>query len=286
MNRAPISVGIPTFGRGLRLAETLERVLDCDPGPAEIIVHVDEANGQLERELIARFPEIRILSSPNRVGPGGGRNRCIRAAKQPLFASFDDDSWPVDRDYFAELQSLFAQHPPAAVLAATVYHPYQVQPERCGQVKLAADYTGCGYAIRVEAYKQTTGHIDRACPYGIEEIDIAMQLHALDWKILECGSLRVFHATQLSHHSSADIVAGAVQNVALQAFLRYPVTLWPRALLQVTNKVADMIKRRRFAGLGEGLCGIPATLRHYSSFRRELPAAKIRSFLRSRPKLA
>lgn len=285
MKPASVTVGIPTFGRGLRLVETIKRLYNCDPAPAEVIVHVDRSSGELDRELQTLFPCVRILSSPNSVGPGGGRHRCLRAATQPFFASFDDDSWPVDRDFFAEVESLFGGHPDAAVLAASIYYPHQLQAERGQGVKIVTDYTGCGYAIRVDAYHQTTGHIDRTCPYGIEEVDIAMQLHALEWTIVQCETLRVLHATELSHHSKADIVAGTVQNVALRAFLRYPLPLWPRALLQLGNMVAGMIKRRRFAGLGQGLWGIPATLSHYASCRRQIPASKIRSYLRARPRL-
>src|SRR5579864_1224938 len=130
MKCAPVSVGIPTFARGRCVFETLERLVACDPPPAEIIVHVDRSNGELERELTARFPTVRTLSSPHRVGPGGGRHRCIQAASQPLFASFDDDSWPVDLDFFAEVAALFAEHPQIAVLTASIYQRNEVQPER------------------------------------------------------------------------------------------------------------------------------------------------------------
>jgi GT2 family glycosyltransferase len=284
MTKAPITVGIPTFGRGMRLQETLEHLAVCRPSPAEIIVHVDQSNGRLERELTRRFPAVIVLSSRQCVGPGGGRHRCILAATQPFFASFDDDSWPVDHDFFADLMVLFEHHPRAAVLAASIYHQREPQPDRTTDVNITTDYIGCGYAIRTDAYRQTTGHIDRTCPYGIEEVDVAMQLHAIGWTILHSRRLRVFHDTQLSHHQRADVIAGTVQNVALRAFLRYPVSLWPRALFQLANIVLFMIKHRRFDGLGSGLWGIPSTLSRYASQRRRIPAAKLRSYFNARPK--
>ena len=285
MKAAPVSVGIPTYARGLRVLKVLEHLAGCDPQPAEIIVHVDQSDGQLERELTNCFPSVRVCSSPGRIGPGGGRHRCLQAAAQPYFASFDDDSWPLDRDFFAEVVTLFERHPRAAVLAALVYFPDEAQPEREAGVATATDFAGCGCAVRVEAYRQTAGYIDRPWAYGIEEADLAMQLYALEWMILRCRGLRVFHDTHLSHHASAEVVASTVQNVALRAFLRYPVSLWPRALLQLGNVVYDMVRRRRFAGLGRGLWGIPATLFQYVPFRGQLPAGKIRSYLRDRRKL-
>jgi GT2 family glycosyltransferase len=181
--------------------------------------------------------------------------------------------------------ALFEIHPRAAVLAASIYHPHESQPDRTDEVKVVTDYAGCGYAIRADAYHQTTGHIDRAFCYGIEEVDLAMQLHAIDWTILQCSGLRVYHDTQLTHHSRPDIVASTLQNVALRAFLRYPIRMWPRGLFQLGNMVSFMIKSRRFDGLGRGLWGIPSTLMDYASQRRQLPTSKIRSYLNARPKL-
>lgn len=284
MKPAPVTVGVPTFGRGLRVVETLARLAQCDPPPVEMIVHVDRSDGELERELAVRFPTVRLLSSLESVGPGGGRHRCLQACTQPFFASFDDDSWPIDSDFFAQVTALFNSHPQAAVLAAAIYFPGEIVQERAPEVKIVSDYTGCGYAVRADAYRQTAGHIDRPCAYGVEEVDLAMQLHALEWTILQCRSLRVFHDTQFSHHSSAEVVASTVQNVALRAYLRYPVQLWPRAVLQLCNIVWFALKQRRFAGLGRGLWGIPAALRHHASCRQQLPADKIRSYLNARTK--
>src|ERR1039458_6891032 len=167
MKPAPVSVGIPTYARGLRVLKVLEHLAGCDPQPAEIIVHVDQSDGQLERELTNCFPSVRVCSSPRRIGPGGGRHRCLQAAAQPYFASFDDDSWPLDRDFFAEVVTLFERHPRAAGLAALVYFPDEAQPEREAGVATATDFAGCGCAVRVEAYRQTAGYIDRPWAYGI-----------------------------------------------------------------------------------------------------------------------
>lgn len=284
MNVAPVSVGIPTYGRGVRVLETVEHILQCDPQPAEIIVHVDQSTGQLEHELLARFPSLRVLSSRNRVGPGGGRHRCLLVAAQQLFASFDDDSWPLHRDYFAEVIKIFALYPRVAVLAASIHSVSSLVEAPKSAVKPAIDYIGCGYAIRVDAYHQTSGHIDRYCPYGFEESDIALQLHALGWSILQCCGIRVFHDTRYAHHRRPEIVAGVIQNAALLPFLRYPKRLWPRAVLQVGNTVAFMIKQRRFTGLMDGILGIPATLVQYAQCRGQLPAKKILSYLNARPR--
>src|SRR5688572_8601662 len=86
-----------------RIDETLNtlRLLHaCDPRPAEILVHVDGAQRECAARIATAFPAARIIVSDTRVGPGGGRNKMIAAATHDIVSSFDDDSYPVDRDYF------------------------------------------------------------------------------------------------------------------------------------------------------------------------------------------
>ncbi len=64
-----------------------------------------------------------MVHQPTRQGPGGGRNLLIGEAKSPLIASFDDDSWPVDADFFSLAEIVFASHPEAAILDGQVVIP-------------------------------------------------------------------------------------------------------------------------------------------------------------------
>ena len=96
----PVTVIIPTYNRGVAVISVLEKIQECDPKPAEMWVHVDSADGILEGELTRRFPNVGVLTSAGRLGPGGGRHRCLLACKSPYAVSFDDDSYPVDADFF------------------------------------------------------------------------------------------------------------------------------------------------------------------------------------------
>src|SRR3974377_1485212 len=97
-NVAPVAVIIPTYNRGFAVLSVLDRIQACDPKPSEIWVHVDLGDGALERVLNQKFPKIGVLSSSVRLGPGGGRHRCLLACNTPYAVSFDDDSYPVDSD--------------------------------------------------------------------------------------------------------------------------------------------------------------------------------------------
>ncbi len=256
--RAPVAVVIPTYARGVRVLETLRKIADCSPQPAEIWIHVDCSDGTIETKILAEFPEVKILSSTIRLGPGGGRHRLLTACQSPYAASFDDDSFPVDVDFFAKTAELFACHPRAAVLGAAIWHPHQPERPRTNRCATVSSYTGCGHAIRLAAYKEMRGYLPRPVPYGLEETDLALQLFAKRWEIIDSDELRVFHDTGLEHHATAEIVSGTVANVALYAFLNYPLRAWPYALLQLGNTVAFSLRHQRRRGIISGLLQGPA----------------------------
>src|SRR5262249_51045032 len=97
------------------------KIQKCDPKPAEIWIHIDQADGTLEGVLHENFPDIRVLTSPIRMGPGGGRHRCLLACTTPYAVSFDDDSYPIDADFFAKAERLFTEHSQVAVFGASIW---------------------------------------------------------------------------------------------------------------------------------------------------------------------
>src|SRR5947207_656584 len=147
---APITVIIPTYNRGMAIISVLEKLQVCDPGPAAILVHIDLNDGLLESELKRRFPDVVILTSPIRRGPGGGRHRCLLGCNTPYAVSLDDDSYPVDADFFAVVERLFRENPQVAIFEANVWHRQEpIKPRAFGLISIPT-YIGCGYAIRVE----------------------------------------------------------------------------------------------------------------------------------------
>lgn len=278
----PVTVGIPTYSRGERVLEPISRLMACVPPPAEIIVHVDASDGNLEAKLATTHPQVRVISNASRVGPGGGRHRCLHAASHEIFASFDDDSWPVDSDYFARLVKHIQHSPDTACFAAVIAQKDEVMPPLVEATTAATDFTGCGYALRTSVYRRLPGFVDRPTAYGLEERDLALQLHASGQRVLRCLDLRVFHDTTFAHHDRQDIVTATIQNAALLTWLRYPVSLWPYGALQFANVLWFMLRKGRFAGIIAGLLGTPVCLWRYRLMRHPLKASGIRSYLQER----
>lgn len=250
----------------------------------EVWVHLDQVDGEVERGLWDRFPQVRVLASPDRIGPGAGRHRCLLACSAPYAASFDDDSFPMDRDFFGEVARLFAAHPEVAVFGAAIWHREEREIQRGQLVVPAHDFVGCGHAVRVEAYRSVRGYLARPVAYGMEERDLALQFLVTSWEIRQASSLRVFHDTDRSHHDSAEITAGTISNAALLAFLHYPAIAWGWGALQMANAVRFAVARRRFRGILSGLARAPIDCYRHREYRRPVPLSKLALLRRRGPR--
>lgn len=275
--RENFSVVIPTFERIKTLHKCLLFLLKTSPLPKEILVHIDSGDSATEN-LLESFvsDKIRWITSQTRQGPGGGRNRLIQEAKSPLIASFDDDSWPLDPNYFQIATEIFAAHPQAAVLSAQEIRPKTTPPDPNGPIQPVSCFQNCACLIRRDAFLQTRGYLPLRYAYGMEEADVALQLLDLGWQILDVPQLRVFHDTELSHHASPAINAAHITNTALRAYLRYPPSHWPLGIAQVLNRVKyAAFSARRYDGILQGLAEIPPTIWKYRKQRNPVKASTL-----------
>jgi GT2 family glycosyltransferase len=278
----PVAVLIPTYNRGSAVLSVLEKIQNCEPQPMEIWVHVDHADGALESELHRRFPRVGVLTSKPRLGPGGGRHRCLLACKAPYAVSFDDDSYPVDHDFFRCVEQLFIQHPNAAIFAGSIWHRDEPEKPRIKSLSLSPSYIASGFAVRLAAYHATRGLLSRPVGYGMEETDLSLQLFASGWDIYQTRELRVFHDTDLGHHQTPEINAGVIANVALFVFLHFPVARWGWGLLQVGNRIVYSVRMGRFRGISSGLLRIPLDCYRHRRYRKVVPWPVLKRFLEFR----
>jgi GT2 family glycosyltransferase len=279
---APISVVIATCNRPHQLLATLGRILECVPQPTEVIVHVDANDTASVSALEQAFPKVRVLLSSMRVGPGGGRNRLVAETSQPIVASFDDDSYPLDCDYFARLEKLFAAFPKAGVVAAAISHQgEEVQPHeaRCEWV---SDFVGCGCGYRRVAFSQTSGYVPLAPAYGMEEVDLSLRLHGLGWGILRSPWLRVRHDTSRQHHEDPAITAATIANLFLLTYLRYPPSRWWIGFGQAAKRVGWLLRHGRRRGILAGFGLVLPLIRKYRNYRSTVPTRVLQSYLRLR----
>lgn len=263
---------------------TLQKIKACDPQPDEIIVHVDANQTQCEAAILDAFPDVKIIRSEDCIGPGGGRNKLITAAGNEFIASFDDDSYPIDVDYFARVLALFERFPAASILCAAVYHQGQAIEPDMQVAEWVSDFAGGGCIYRRKAFQATGGYVPLPVAYGMEEVDLALRLHAQGDRILRTPWLRVFHDTDLKRHAHPDVTAGSIANLALLTYLRYPPSLWVVGIAQCCKRIWWLVKNGRWRGIMTGLLRIPGHLIQYRRYRRFLSTDAIKSYLALRRK--
>lgn len=280
----PVTVIIPTRRRHTDLKTTLNRVLSCHPRPDEILIHVDYGDDQTESFLEQGGFPVRVLKAEQRMGPGGGRHRLLHEARHEIVASFDDDSYPLDTDYFARLLHLSATYPQAAMFSSQVFFRGDPIRPSTNSVSVVVSFIGCGCAYRRSVYQSLRGYLPLPVAYGAEEKDLSLQLFAAEKQIVSADALRVYHDTGLVHHAQAEIVAGTIANTALIAYLHYPATFLPRAILQIANSVFYAVWHGRYRGIVTGLMLIPQQIIRYRLYRQRVPRKKLEQYMRMRRK--
>jgi GT2 family glycosyltransferase len=274
-----IAAIVTAYERTEQTLSTLRVIQSCEPGPAEILVHVDGNRVQCAEAIRDAFPEVRVLLSRERVGPGGGRNKLVAAAKSDLVASFDDDSYPIDSDYFDRAVQLFHKQTDAAVICAALYHRGETIALDARDAQWTADFSGGACIYRRDVFLAAGGYVPLPIAYGMEEVDLALRLHSRGARVLTSSWLRVFHDTDLQRHGDLQVTAGSVANVALLAYLRYPVSLWLVGVGQCVKRVLWLLRHRRWRGICTGVAMIPAHLRANRQYRMPVRHEAVRSYL-------
>jgi GT2 family glycosyltransferase len=282
--RIAISAIVPACQRVRELRETLHRIQSCRPAPAEILVHADGSDSSVLDMVRLEFPTVRLVSSDCLLGPGGSRDRLVREAFHNWIANFDDDSYPLDADYFEAVRQAVEASPDCAVFSAITLHDQDVDPSSTCTVKRSEIpvFSGCGCIYNKTWYERTRGYVPVPVAYGMEEVDLSLQLHALGAVILETPQLRVYHKDPYATPPSDNVLAYSIANIALLGYLRYPVILWPLVPLQLLSRIVWAVRRGWTAGLRQAFCIIPRHLRRYTSYRMPLPALSVLSWLAKR----
>ena len=274
-----ISAIVTAYDRIEQTLDTLRVIQRCTPPPDEILVHVDANQVECENAIRTTFPDVRVLRRAERVGPGGGRNKLVEATQFEFVASFDDDSYPIDSDYFERGVKLFEQFPDASVICAALYHTGESIGLDERNAQWTADFSGGACIYRRQAFLDAGGYVPLPVAYGMEEVDLALRLHSRGGKILTTAWLRVFHNTDLKRHADPQVTAGSIANLALLAYLRYPVSLWGIGVGQCANRLLWLLRHGRYRGILKGVTMIPAHLRAHNRYRLPLSKHVVRSYL-------
>jgi GT2 family glycosyltransferase len=258
----PVSVVIPTWKRTEQLLKTLGRIHECDPLPAEVLIHVDAGDEEGARIIRESYPDAVVLLSASRAGAVGGRRKLVQRASHEIIVGLDDDSWPMEKGFFGDVIRMMKSLPDqVAIVACSIVHRGEDPPPRTTKVRKSATFIGCGAIFRRSAVLHVGGYTPVVFGHGFEEADLSLRLWDEGHLILASEGLRVFHDTDLAHHVSPSVNGAQITNTALLSFLRYPWWMQWYGLLQILNRVVYSIRMRRIRGIIGGLMAIPAECR-------------------------
>ena len=268
LHGSAVAAIVTAYRRIPQTQETIRRILACVPPPREILVHVDGNEIATADAVRAEFPGMQVIVSSGNAGPGGGRNKLLAECRAPYVASFDDDSYPLDGDYFARIGHLFEAYPRAAVLAADVFHQGETPAASTASAARWVDsFPGCGCAYRRSMFCATDGYVPLPVAYGMEEVDLTLRLIDQGYGILHVPALRVFHDTDRARHADPEVTAASIANLALLAYLRYPPAYWWLGVAQLASRLVWLIGAGRIAGIAAGIAAIPGHLLKYRHHR-------------------
>lgn len=279
---APVTAIVTAFRRPDVTLATLQRIAQCEPPPAEVLVHVDGHEMACADAIRAAFPSIAVMVSDANIGPGGGRNRLVEAATNEVVASFDDDSYPIDADYFRRVVTLFERYPGADVVCGRVFQQNEAIEPAVEQAAWVADFEGGGSSYRRRAFLENGGYLPLPVAYGMEEVDFALRLHARGRRVLRSPWLRVYHDADLRRHADPQVTAASLRNLALLTFLRYPAAYWGVGVAQCLNRIQWLLRNGRQRGIIDGLFATPGMLWRHRKRRDPLPVSAVRSYFRLR----
>jgi GT2 family glycosyltransferase len=263
-----MTVVIATRDRRVALLRTLARLAEAREAAEVIVVDNASSDGTVEA-VRAGMPRVRLIALADNQG-AGARNVGVEAARTPVVAFCDDDSWWAPGALRCAAGH-FARHPRLGVLAARILVGDQQRLDPTCRAMAAgprADgapgpsicgFLACGAVVRRDAYL-AAGGFDRRFGIGGEEALLSLDLMAAGWALAYVDEV-VAH-----HHPDGMARPGrsrrVVRNDLWTAWLRRPPAV-------AAGATVAALRRGELAGLADAARGLRWVVRE----RRRVPPA-------------
>ncbi len=175
------SVMITTRNRRDDLKRTLKVLETLSPAPHEILVCADACDDDTVRMVHEDHRDVRLFENPERLGSVASRRRLLAEATGDWVLSLDDDSYPLDLDFFEKARRTVAEHPEAAVVC---FHEQTALPSgsqapapSSHRGRYVSAYANCGALMDLVFYRNQPG-FPEFFEHMYEETDYALQCYA------------------------------------------------------------------------------------------------------------
>jgi GT2 family glycosyltransferase len=191
---------ITTRNRREELRITLSRLLELQPQPDEILICADGCTDGTGDMIRREFPTCTLIENESPRGSVFSRDRLLRLSGADLVASFDDDSYPLDHDFFSRARHLFEKRSEVAVLSFPEIRDdgsfANSSKTTSSPSHLVSAYANCAAVMRRDVYLRSDG-FPVFFGHMYEEPDFALQCYAL-------GKVVRFEPTlTIRHHVTA-----------------------------------------------------------------------------------
>lgn len=189
------AIMIATRNRCEELRCTLSKIQDLQPPANEILICADGCTDNTREMVRSGFPDCTLVENERARGSVFSRDRLLRFAKSDIVLSLDDDSYPMEHDFFTRLGRIFVEYPKAAVISFpeirdnAVPHPTKALSS---PAHLVSAYASCAAAMRRGVYLRSQG-FPIFFDHMYEEPDFALQCYALGYQVWFWPSVRIRH---------------------------------------------------------------------------------------------
>ena len=252
-NTSGVTVVIPSYNRRDSVLLLLDDLMRQEGIELEIIIVDDKSPDDTNRQIRAKFPQVRILENSVNSGPAFSRNEGIRAATHECILGLDSDVRVPDTRLAAKIIHRFEQHPEASMLALRVIGPDGVSddmPRWChpfpaegyAQHHVWTDYfSGTGYAGRKHKLIEA-GLFPSILYMHHEEVELAYRMLDIGGAILHCPDLLVHHFPHPVANRGRVEIYFHPRNQVLIAFGLFPTAyaflhLLPRTAFQLLRSI-------------------------------------------------
>ncbi len=296
-----ISIIIPNWNGAQHLPGCLDSLRAQIWQDFEIIV-VDNASADDSLEVLARYPEVRVVALETNRGFTGACNAGFEAARGEIAILLNNDT-EADPHWLAEIAAAFDAHPEVGLVASKMLlfdrrdtfhtagdfvtpdglpHNRGVWEQDVGQYDHPAYvFSACGgSAAYRRAMLDEIGLLDDDFFFSLEDVDLAWRAQLAGWRCLYVPTAVVYHKLKASGGGvTASFYDG--RNRLWVLAKNYPAGLWRihwREVLGGVGKIAwaalkawrGKEARATLRGMAAGLWGLPRMLRK----RREIQARR------------